>query len=418
MSQYFDSDQSTARPLATSRLCSAVKEGDHLKVKRALRDGADPDKCKPWKWYSDDIWGGTYNRVPVLTIAANLGYVDVVTILLQANANTEYRGDCIASPLTKAIHQNHTQNVEKLLNHGADVNARYSKEGSLPIHLAATKGCFMIAQMLKAHGSNLEAVDYNGQSPLHYAASFGQGPIAQWLLQQGADIAAVDNHGKTAAGVAETEGWLPLAKWLRSYSSKTPPAADKPGTQNSKKAAQDLEEAKRRIHELEAHLKEQLESAGSLLKKNSDLREKLSLEQSCKKKLLRDISGMEILLISEKTSREEAQTKLRNLEEQMKKDEFTKQNSKDLEEAKRRIHELEAHLKEQLESAGSLLKKNSDLREKLSLEQSCKKKLLRDISGMEKQLISEKTYREEAQTKLRNLEEQMKKDEFTKQNSK
>ncbi|CAL4066689.1 unnamed protein product, partial [Meganyctiphanes norvegica] len=107
-------------------LTDAVSKGDHVGVARAIRDGADPNTCIHWEFPGN--WGGKHNSVPVLTLAAYNGYDDVVTTLLEANANTEYKGDFRVAPLAEAVAWRHTNIVEKLLKHGADVNAMDSKD--------------------------------------------------------------------------------------------------------------------------------------------------------------------------------------------------------------------------------------------------------------------------------------------------
>ncbi|CAL4099109.1 unnamed protein product, partial [Meganyctiphanes norvegica] len=92
----------TITPVAaqiTSRLRSALARGDNEWV-AALRLG-----------------------VPILTVAAHEGYLDLVSALLEANANIEYRGDFRVAPLAKAVASGHTLIVEKLLSYGADVHA-------------------------------------------------------------------------------------------------------------------------------------------------------------------------------------------------------------------------------------------------------------------------------------------------------
>ncbi|CAL4107028.1 unnamed protein product, partial [Meganyctiphanes norvegica] len=197
---------------STSKLSSAVATGDHDGVTTALREGVDPNSYMPWNF---GFALGKYERVPVLIVANEKCYADVVSILLEANASTEPSGDFWLTPLATATYWGRTPIVETLLAHGADVHAKDAKWGDLPIHLAAVNGHLMIVQILHAHGSPLDAVNNNKDTPLHCAASFGHISIAKWLAQQGVDILAVDWCRRTAADKSELNGNSELAEWLR-----------------------------------------------------------------------------------------------------------------------------------------------------------------------------------------------------------
>ncbi|CAL4078988.1 unnamed protein product, partial [Meganyctiphanes norvegica] len=197
----------------TSRLCSGVSRGNHLKVRSALRDGADPDTCMAWEF--PKLWGGEFERIPVLTVAIANNNVDVVDILLDARVNTEFRGDFHIAPLSLAIAWKYTIIVEKLLNHGADISSRSLKHGWLPIHYAGKYGPPRIAEMLKGRRSPLDAVNDFGGTPLHLAARNGEIAMVEWLVKQGVEASTTDNKGNTAADYANSNGHFKLAEWLK-----------------------------------------------------------------------------------------------------------------------------------------------------------------------------------------------------------
>ncbi|CAL4091172.1 unnamed protein product, partial [Meganyctiphanes norvegica] len=201
---------------STSKLNSSVTRGDHVAVAAALSEGTDPNLCMPYTFPKN--LGGKHERVPVLTVAADKGYVDVVSALLEANVNTELRGDFQWAPLATAVSAGHTQVVEKLLIHGADVHTRGNKHGGLPIHQAACNGHLYTVKMLHAHGSPLDAVNNYGNSPLHLAAEWGRKSIAEWLVEQSVAVDAVNDKGETPADHAYTRIHgirKEIANWLR-----------------------------------------------------------------------------------------------------------------------------------------------------------------------------------------------------------
>ena len=89
----------------TIQLFTSVSNGDHLGVKKALIQGADPNTCMP---YSLGKWGD-YEKLPMLTVASHEGHFDVVCALL--------------APLAQAVREGNMKIAEKLINHGADVKS-------------------------------------------------------------------------------------------------------------------------------------------------------------------------------------------------------------------------------------------------------------------------------------------------------
>ncbi|CAL4113983.1 unnamed protein product, partial [Meganyctiphanes norvegica] len=200
-------------------------KGHALEVQQALQDAEDPNTTMPYKlpvlWgrpaKSGRFWGGQLDKAPVLLVAVVKNDIWVVKALLKAKVDTEFRGDCFATPLSYAARLGHTRLVEQLLNHGANVNAKDSKWGSIPIHSAASRGSVRIMQMLGAKGSPIGPRDFVGDTPLHEAAYYGRNGACQWLVSQGADVLAVSNTEESAAEYAASRGHKEVSGWLRSF---------------------------------------------------------------------------------------------------------------------------------------------------------------------------------------------------------
>ncbi|CAL4140289.1 unnamed protein product [Meganyctiphanes norvegica] len=201
--------------MTTNKLSTAVVNGDHLGVQRALNNGEDPNTCMgPWQFPTS--WGGKHKLVPVLLVAIDKNNIDIIKLLLQAKVNTEFQGDFDATPLTWATARGYTDIVITLLNHKADINARTTHKGLLAIHVAAANDHVQIMHHLHDRGSSICSLANNGSTPLHSAALFGRTSAVQWLVAQGADVKAVTITGESAADLADSKGHKEVSKWLRS----------------------------------------------------------------------------------------------------------------------------------------------------------------------------------------------------------
>ncbi|KAJ5174127.1 uncharacterized protein N7482_000004 [Penicillium canariense] len=87
--------------------------------------------------------------------------------------------------------------VTILLTHGADVNAR-KKNGAPPLSLAAAEGHEATANLLLEYGAKVECKDKHGHPPLWYAVCRGKSiSIIKALLDWGANLEYQDRAGRT-----------------------------------------------------------------------------------------------------------------------------------------------------------------------------------------------------------------------------
>lgn len=121
-------------------LCDAVLLNDLGLARTRLEEGADPDTGQY-----------TYHG-PLLKVAAELGHVGIVDLLLDWGANLEATDDLGQRALLSAARRGKTEAVRRLLERGADLNA----------------------------------VDWSGQSALSNAAIDGHHELAELLLSVGA----------------------------------------------------------------------------------------------------------------------------------------------------------------------------------------------------------------------------------------
>jgi len=117
------------------------------------------------------------------------------------------------SELHEAVLEGDLQRVKKLLEQGANVNAR-NTVGWTPLHLAAEKGYLEVARLLVEKGADVNARDDDGTTPLHFAALWGHLEVARLLVEKGADVDARNNFGTTPLHYAALGGHLEVARLL------------------------------------------------------------------------------------------------------------------------------------------------------------------------------------------------------------
>ncbi|MEM3964298.1 MAG: ankyrin repeat domain-containing protein [Thermofilaceae archaeon] len=120
------------------------------------------------------------------------------------------------SELHEAVREGDLQRVKKLLEQGANVNAR-SRVGWTPLHWAAEKGYLEVARLLVEKGANVNARDNDGRTPLHYAALYGYLDVVRFLLEAGANPTFRDSWGRTPADLARKIGHGDVAKLLEDW---------------------------------------------------------------------------------------------------------------------------------------------------------------------------------------------------------
>lgn len=165
-------------PLISSQ--RALIEGDIHVVSQLVYAGADINRPNS-------------KGVAPLHVVAQHGHAGLAELLINHGANVHARYDDLWTPLHLAVQNGHTDIVRLLLARGAYVNG--PKEEFSPLHFAAQEGHLDVAKLLIAHGAKVRAHYHNGWTPLHLAAQEGHTALVELLLDHGADI-----HDQNAQG--------------------------------------------------------------------------------------------------------------------------------------------------------------------------------------------------------------------------
>ena len=122
--------------------------------------------------------------------------IDVVSTLLNRNANIETKNKYEETPLHLASNNGHYDIVEELLNHNANINAENMFDNT-PLHLASKNGHYDIVKELLKRNANIEATNNEDNTPLHLASENGHYDIVEELLNHNANINAGNMFDKT-----------------------------------------------------------------------------------------------------------------------------------------------------------------------------------------------------------------------------
>lgn len=125
-------------------------------------------------------------------------------------------------PLHLAAYFNRTEIAKMLLNCGANVNAFSLNEApTIPrnaaLHAAIAGGAWETAELLMAHGADVNAVNSIGGTPLHNAAARANPEIVERLLAAGAQANARNHNGETPLALALKKGHTTVANILRNH---------------------------------------------------------------------------------------------------------------------------------------------------------------------------------------------------------
>lgn len=159
----------------------------------------------------------------LMHLAAEAGNVNALEALAQAGLDINAMDDRHFTPLMQAAHCGRADAAGRLLELGADKEAKSHPDGMRAAHLAAMADTGETLRSLAAYGANLEARAAKGLRPLHVAAGLGRPEAIATLAVLGCDLeprgegrapltplALAAAQGKTESIVALARAGAPL----------------------------------------------------------------------------------------------------------------------------------------------------------------------------------------------------------------
>lgn len=141
-----------------------------------------------------------------------------VNRLLQAGANINVKVKNYGSLLHVALAKGNHEMMDYLLRQGANPEQTDSKGRSV-VQLAAYQGDIQTLELMQKNGVDLTAVDSNGIGLLHFSLLSGQTKAARYLIENGCDANASFGKGFQAVDIVEAT----LKKGVRNLDGSTTP---------------------------------------------------------------------------------------------------------------------------------------------------------------------------------------------------
>ena len=184
-----------------------------------------------------DVGASDDHGTTALHIAAYRPYCKVAQMLVEHTAAVDVRDDSGRTPLHYATRDGGLYPGEQLygdifhcirllLDSGASAEAQ-NKDGSTPLHVAASKMSQEIVQLLIENSTNIDLRNNQGQTVLNRASQRGHLGIIELILNHKADVDALDNDGSTPLHLAISDASLEAVHLLLKHGASVALRNDK-----------------------------------------------------------------------------------------------------------------------------------------------------------------------------------------------
>lgn len=155
----------------------------------------------------------TKNGFTPLHIAAHYGSLQVGKLLLQNNADVNFKAKNCITPLHVACKWGKGDMVNLLLDYDADIESK-TRDSLTPLHCACRSGHVAVVAILVNRGSPIHTKTKSGLTALHMATQGDHVDCAEFLLTKGALIDDTTTDSLTPLHVASHCGNVRIVKFL------------------------------------------------------------------------------------------------------------------------------------------------------------------------------------------------------------
>ena len=165
--------------------------------------------------HPEDVNARGGSEQTALHACAYHGHVDIFSLLVHHFPNLDIRG-FDGTPLHRASYKGHLEIGRRLLDCGANVNAKESCDWT-PLYIVAVNGHLEFARMLLERGASINAPTISSKTPLYAASEEGHPEVVRLLLEHGANVSARNVLGRTPSDVASLRGRREIVQILSEY---------------------------------------------------------------------------------------------------------------------------------------------------------------------------------------------------------
>jgi ankyrin repeat protein len=192
------------KPFANNGLLSAVNSGSVDEVRRLLAGGANinsRDRNGLTALHAAVSWGFNPSIAYVPNVDLSAKYIAIAELLIAEGASINATGAGIFkewTPLDIAASYGFKDAAELLIAHGADIEPQ-NQNGPRPLDIAAVRGHKNVVELMISKGSDVNLKRADGWTTLLASASTDRKDVVELLIDKGADVNAKND-----------EGWTPL----------------------------------------------------------------------------------------------------------------------------------------------------------------------------------------------------------------
>ena len=135
-----------------------------------------------------------------------------------------FKGTPVARAADKGLHDAISRgdyaSALKMIDRGADIEAKDPGAGASVLHYAVMTGKLPIIDLLLSRGADVNSRTRNGTTPLHTAVLYARLEVVEFLVEKGADVNAQSTSGTTPLAVAIAAKNEPIAARLRELGAR------------------------------------------------------------------------------------------------------------------------------------------------------------------------------------------------------
>jgi ankyrin repeat protein len=133
----------------------------------------------------------------------------------EAPAGASPSAQAVPQSLHSAIARGDYGNAMKMIEQGADIEAKDPGAGASALHYAVMKGEMPMVGLLIQRGADVNSRTKSGTTPLHTAVLYNRFEVAEYLIEKGSEVNAKSTSGATPLSLALAARYQRLEKLLR-----------------------------------------------------------------------------------------------------------------------------------------------------------------------------------------------------------